>query len=877
MNHSEEFDRETQRSKILLSTLVMAPPGQKKPQQGQQNGQKKKGYNPYNKFKNRHWKKKKVDNDNSSKTDNDNSNRNHSHAAVPSSPIKVIQTPITTYINITEEPERYRGWSLYFPDTDKESDLSYLSVCQLFESYFKRTKDLYDYSAIEQKQSFTINYHEILEDSAFKDKRQTWTLFFSDQNETTMRVIGLAMHQCIIEEQEEKDRLAASECHHPTVPLIDLPVIHARLINFTPIIRLKDVKAQAYGKFVSIRGVVVRVSNSQCLVIRLAYECSTCRHTFGVTCENGKHTEPERCPTPGCTSRLFVQQRSHPLTTIIDWQTIRLQEVASEASKAPGRIPQTIECELTNDLVNSAIPGDVVVVSGIVKLMVDENSGIRKISDQSLLQVYIDVNSVVNQRLNTSEGSVGGNSLMNTMDFSLFDLYGIQQIQQQKNVLKLLVHSLCPSIYGHELVKAALLMALFGGLVRGEDSVSHIPIRSDPHILIVGDPGLGKSQLLHACVSVAPRGVYVCGTSSTQSGLTVTLHKDKDGEMMLDAGALVMAHQGCCCIDEFDKMATQQQVLLEAMEQQCVSIAKGGIMASIPARTCVIAAANPVGGHYNKGKTVAENLKLKGPILSRFDLVFILIDRADDELDYRLSEHVLAQHNRSIRSSHNNTTVNSTRTQHETTTTTTLNPQQTNGGSLLDYLRLKLGESIEPIGPNLLQKYIAYARRYVKPRLTREAIEILKKFYFELRVAHQRDGTTPITLRQLESLMRLTEARAKLELREECTKSDALEVVQIMRASMIDTYTDENGQLDFSRLQHGSGMSRASEVKKMMNAIRCVSEKKKSPMFSKADLKQLATEIKINMDKFDELLTKLNDHGYLLKKGVNLYEVCLLD
>ncbi|CAF0720701.1 unnamed protein product [Rotaria sordida] len=856
-------------------------PGQKKPQQ---NGQKKKGYNPYNKFKNQFWKKKKKDNENSSKQDDGRHNQNYSHIG-PSSPIKFIQTPITKYINITEQPERYRGWSLYFPDTDKESDPSYLSVCQLFEDYFRRMKNLYDYSEIEQKQSFTINYHEVLEDSAFQDKKQTWSLFFSDQNETTMRVIGLAMHQCIIDEQEEKDRLAASECHHPTVPLIDLPIIHARLVNFTPMIRLKDVKAQAYGKLVSIRGVVVRVSNSQCLVVRLAYECSTCRHTFGVTCENGKHTEPERCPTPGCIGRSFVQQRSHPLTTIIDWQTIRLQEVASEASRAPGRIPQTIECELTNDLVNSAIPGDAVVVSGVVKLMVDENSGLRKISDQSLLQIYIDVNSVVNQRLNTSDSALGGNSLMNTMDFSLFDLYGIQQIQQQKNVLKLLVHSLCPSIYGHELVKAALLMALFGGLVRNEDGACHIPIRSDPHILIVGDPGLGKSQLLHACVSIAPRGVYVCGTSSTQSGLTVTLHKDKGGDLMLDAGALVMAHQGCCCIDEFDKMITQQQVLLEAMEQQCVSIAKGGIMASIPARTCVIAAANPVGGHYNKGKTVAENLKLKGPILSRFDLVFILIDRADDELDYRLSEHVLAQHNRSIRSSHNNTTVSLNRTQNEAAAAAApANHRQQQPSStlyeeipLLGELRLKLGESIEPVGPTLLQKYIAYARRYVKPRLTRQAIDILKKFYFELRMAHQRNGTTPITLRQLESLMRLTEARAKLELREECTESDALDVVQIMEASMLDTYTDENGQLDFSRLQHGSGMSRAAEVKKMMNAIRCVCEKKKNPRFSIAELKQIATDIKINMDKFDELLIKLNDNGYLLKKGHNVYDVSLIE
>ena len=196
---------------------------------------------------------------------------------------------------------------------------------------------------------------------------------------------------------------------------------------------------------------------------------------------------------------------------------------------------------------------------------------------------------------------------------------------------------------------------------------------------------------------------------------------------MLDAGALVMAHQGCCCIDEFDKMVTQQQVLLEAMEQQCVSIAKGGIMATIPARTCVIAAANPVGGHYNKAKTVAENLKwaemfacflpifpyiharLKGPILSRFDLVFILIDRADDELDYRLSEHVLAQHNRSVRSSHNNTTAGLNRTNPEAATASNHPKQQTSsmlhqGISLLDHLRLKLGEKIEPIGPGLLQK-----------------------------------------------------------------------------------------------------------------------------------------------------------------------------
>ncbi|CAF1608874.1 unnamed protein product, partial [Didymodactylos carnosus] len=296
----------------------------------------------------------------------------------------------------------------------------------------------------------------------------------------------------------------------------------------------------------------------------------------------------------------------------------------------------------------------------------------------------------------------------------------------------LLVQSLCPGIYGHEIVKAGLLLGLFGGRTKSDDSSGKIPIRGDPHILIVGDPGLGKSQLLHSCVNVAPRGIYVCGTSTTTAGLTITLHKDTGGDMVLDAGALVLSHQGCCCIDEFDKMSTQQQVLLEVMEQQCVSIAKAGIIASVPARTCVLACANPVGGHYDKSKTVAENLKMKGPILSRFDLVFILIDRPNDELDFRLSEHVLAMHNRS--------TSNVSRTSSQIS----CQKQSKDSGTqqdapLIERLRLKQGETLDFVPHILLQKYIAYARRYVHPKLLPEAIAVLKTFYLELRSAHQHE------------------------------------------------------------------------------------------------------------------------------------------
>lgn len=187
-------------------------------------------------------------------------------------------------------------------------------------------------------------------------------------------------------------------------------------------------------------------------------------------------------------------------------------------------------------------------------------------------------------------------------------------------------------------MKAGFILCMFGGCQRYQDC------RADPHILVVGDPGLGKSRMLQACANISPRGVYVCGNTSTSSGLTVTLNREGGGDYSLEAGALVLSDQGCCCIDEFDKMTTQHQALLEAMEQQTISIAKAGVVCSLPARASILAAANPVGGHYNKAKTVSENLKLGPALLSRFDLVFILLDQPNQHLDTMLSEHVMALH-----------------------------------------------------------------------------------------------------------------------------------------------------------------------------------------------------------------------------------------
>eukprot|EP00057_Strongylocentrotus_purpuratus_P007225 XP_011661699.1 PREDICTED: DNA helicase MCM8 [Strongylocentrotus purpuratus] len=273
-------------------------------------------------------------------------------------------------------------------------------------------------------------------------------------------------------------------------------------------------------------------------------------------------------------------------------------------------------------------------------------SGKGRNKDKCMFLLYIHANSLSNLKKSKKGSDVsGGIGAGAAVDFSIKELYAIQEIQSQENLFKLIIGSLCPTIYGHELVKAGLILGLLEGTHKYTNDKNRIPVRGDPHILVVGDPGLGKSQMLQAASNVAPRGVYVCGNTTTTSGLTVTLTKDgSSGDYSLEAGALVLGDQGCCCIDEFDKMGSQHQALLEAMEQQSISIAKAGVVCSLPARTSILAAANPVGGHYNKAKTVSENLKMSGPLLSRFDLVFILLDKPDEEMDSLLSEHVMALH-----------------------------------------------------------------------------------------------------------------------------------------------------------------------------------------------------------------------------------------
>ncbi|KAJ9694653.1 hypothetical protein PVL29_010224 [Vitis rotundifolia] len=656
--------------------------------------------------------------------------------------------------------------------------------------------------------------------------------------------------------------------------------INIRLHNHPEsMIALKNLKSAYIDKLVSVRGTVVKASTVKPLVVQMTFACVKCQTNILRIFHDGKFSPPSVCTLHGCKSRTFTPIRS--TAQAIDFQKIRLQEILKSENHEEGRVPRTVECELTEDLVDACIPGDVVTVTGIIRQInnyMDIGGGKSKSKNQGLFYLYLEAVSIKNSKsqyisedLQDSNADARATELLDLFSFSPRDLEFIVKFSEEhgSDRFRQILQSICPSIYGHELVKAGITLALFGGVQKYSTDKNKVPVRGDIHIIVVGDPGLGKSQLLQAAAAISPRGIYVCGNATTNAGLTVAVVKDPmTSDYAFEAGAMVLADRGLCCIDEFDKMSAEHQSLLEAMEQQCVSVAKAGLVASLSARTSVLAAANPVGGHYNRAKTVNENLKMSAALLSRFDLVFILLDKPDELLDKRVSEHIM--------SLHAGCGANSPAAKRpcrdiaaHTVGGIDLNAKS---GSLVSRLRLDPKKDMDfvPLPAPLLRKYIAYARTFVFPRMSKPAAEILQKFYLRLRDHSTSADGTPITARQLESLVRLAEARARLDLREEITAQDALDVVEIMKESLYDKYVDEHGFVDFGR---SGGMSQQKEAKRFLGALHKQTESQKKDCFSISEIYNLADRIGLRVPDIDTFVDNLNTVGYLLKKGPKTYQV----
>ena len=513
---------------------------------------------------------------------------------------------------------------------------------------------------------------------------------------------------------------------------------------------------------IALKGLVVRTSKVIPEVSVAHFECWACKHTEKSVVERGRIFEPTRCSH---CSRQYSFQLVHNLCLFEDKQLIRVQEAPENL--ADGETPVTISAVVYGDLVDSVVPGDRIVLTGIYRaapLKLNANTRIVK----SVFKTHVDA-------AHLEKASQTTNFIAGETDFDFGDVDKIDEmraIAHRKDVYKLLLQSLAPTIWGHEDVKMGILCQLFGGTRK---VFEHGSFRAEVNIILCGDPGVAKSQLLSQVHKISPRGVYTSGKGSSSVGLTAYVVKDSDtGEFVLEPGALVLSDRGICCIDEFDKMGEDtRSVLHEVMEQQTLSIAKAGIIAQLNARTSILAAANPKESQWNPTLNIIENLQIEPTLISRFDLIYLLLDKRDEGLDRMLAKHVLNMY----------TDEGAQLAQKASMATGT---STTNAD----------GSEVQILDRRFFSQYVAYAKECVHPKLTEEAHDALAKAYVSLRKGGGAAGvggatkTVTATLRQLESMIRLSESHAKIRLSSEVTVNDVKEAQRLISSALKEAATD---------------------------------------------------------------------------------------
>lgn len=387
---------------------------------------------------------------------------------------------------------------------------------------------------------------------------------------------------------------------------------------------------------------------------------------------------------------------------------------------------------------------------------------------------------------------------------------------------------------------------------------------------------------------MAPRAVYVGGSTCTTAGLTVAISRDggssrQGGDHCVEAGALILADQGVCCIDELDKISCDQHSLLEAMEQQSISIAKGGVVATLRCNTAVFAASNPAAGHYTKKKSVCENLKMNSALLSRFDLVFVLVDKPDEDQDRRISEHIAGKHHISKSASNAFTAESHTNEDCDDDIGSgdrlggTLTQSIRRNVARISQLELQQQRQSQPhhvtysMNKVQIKRYIEYAKKYVHPVLTPAAAKVLQKMYLTMRAGSTSGQTLPVTTRHLESLIRLSQARARVDLREEVTERDAEDVVQLLQESMLDTLTNDLGIIERSRK---GGMSLGKQMKALIDVMGREARIRGNAFFKHQEIAEIARKMLLDKD-VDSLIDAMRTESYLLLKGPKLYQLLI--
>lgn len=577
---------------------------------------------------------------------------------------------------------------------------------------------------------------------------------------------------------------------------------------------VRGISSEHINKLVSLDGVINKITEVRPRLLKAAYECRHCGRVYHIIQSEEKKVEPTICACQRKDFQLIKEQ-----SVFVDNQKAQVQEPL-ELLRG-GEQAERLDVILVDDLTQDLAAGDKIALTAIVRIRPPKFQG-------TVYELFLEAVHVEKIEREFEE-----------IEISEADMKRIEEMSRDPKIYEKIVRSISPSIYGYDEIKEAIALQLFGG-TPSKVLPDGAKIRSEFHILLIGDPGTAKSRLLQYVKTLAPKGIYVSGKSATGGGLTAIAEKDEsfgEGGWTMKAGALVLAAGGMAMIDEFDKMNDDDRSAMhEAMESGTISVAKAGIVTQFKANASILAAANPKMGRFDPSDLPAQQFNIPVTILSRFDLIFPVRDEVDTARDHEIAKHILVAHQ-----------------------TSSLRVSGRVDEKVLEAERL-----IKPvIDPETLRKYFAYARKNVKPVLTKEAMERIELFYTELRQLGKSQGTIAITPRYLEALVRLAEASAKGRLNEAVELEDAERSVRLMRFCLKGIGMDpETGRFDIDIIATGQSKSRVDRARAIVRIISKLN----------AQNGEATHEAILEEAKLQGVDTNLNETLALLKKNGDVYE-----
>lgn len=588
---------------------------------------------------------------------------------------------------------------------------------------------------------------------------------------------------------------------------------HARFYNLPKTLLVKQIGSEHINKFIQVEGIVSRQVEHKPYVSKAVFICADCGNEMTrLQKPYASIVKPPKCDQCGSKNIVLDVDRS----TFINAQYFKIQDLPDAMI---GTNARDITCIVLDDLVDTFLPGDRVRVTGILRVVLEKKNGLP------IFKKVLEVNhiDVITKQIKDIE-------------LSQHEVKQIEELAKRPDIVDLITKSIAPSIYGYYEIKKGIALALFseGDWVAPDGTVT----RGRSHVLLVGDPGTAKSTISRFLKQVIPRGVWTTAKTSSAAGLTAAATRDElTGSWVLEAGALVLANGGICVIDEFDKMSDKDRAAIhEALEQGTISVSKAGINVTLSAKTTVIAIGNPKDGRFNKMKPFVEQISFPPTLLSRFDLIFVLIDEPNIEQDSKVASHILRYK-----------------------------------------IAKKKERGVEFIPADLLRKYIAYARQNYDPEFSEEAIETLEAYYVKMRNMAKKaeaDGIKPIpiTARQLEGLARLAKARARMRLSNTITKEDVEDVIKLMEFCLKAVAMDEEGVMDVSIIEVGKSAKEISKLEKLLDIIEKLQDSTDYGALID-DILEEAMEVGIDKQEARELLKKLKLESRVYEPRNGYYKI----